>query len=153
MCNMTGGTSDNTSSASYALSLANESYEWYKTAAIRSRKAYRLSEAALLIISAAVPVSAAISPHSATVPAILGGIVVVLSGLQVVFHWHDNYLRFSTAREAIEFERRLYHTGVKPYENSSTRDQNLVASVSRVEREEMARWTRIASDRPRLDRQ
>jgi hypothetical protein len=149
MDDVTTGMSDGYSSASYALSLADESHEWYRTAAIRSRKAYRLSEAALLIVSAGIPVAAAISPHNAIVPAILGGIVVVLSGLQVVFHWHDNYLRFSTAREAIEFERRLYHTGAKPYEDASTRDQNLVASVSRVEREEMARWTRVASDRPK----
>jgi hypothetical protein len=95
---VTGGMSDNSSSTSYAVSLANESYGWYKAAAIRSRRAYRLSEALLLIISAGIPVSAAISPHSAIVPAVLGGVVVVLSGLQVVFHWHDNYLRFSTAR-------------------------------------------------------
>lgn len=104
---------------------------------------------ALLVISAAIPVAAAISPHSAIVPAVLGAIVVVLSGLRAVFHWQDNYLRFSAAREAVESERRLYHTSARPYDDPATRDQQLAASVSRIEREEMTVWTRVASERPK----
>lgn len=144
-----GGASDTPSATSYALRLADDSYQWYRTAAIRSRKAYRLSQAILLVVAAAIPVVAAISPHSAIVPAILGAIIVILSGLQALFHWQDNYLRFSAAREAVEFERRLYYTRAAPYEDSTTRDQNLAASVSRIEREEMGRWSRVASERPK----
>jgi hypothetical protein len=146
---MTDGLPVSSSTVSFALNLADDSYEWYKTAAIRSRKVYRLSETALLVISASIPVVAAIKPHSAIVPAILGAIVVVLSGMRGLFHWHDNYLRFSAARESVESERRLYYTGAKPYDDPSTRDQNLAASVSLIERTEMASWTKIASERPK----
>lgn len=134
---------------SYAMNLANESFDWYRGAAFRSRKSHRISECVLLVVSAAVPAAAAISPHSAIAPAILGALVVVLSGLRAVFHWQDNYLRFSGAREAIEAERRLYHTGARPYEDSATRDQHLAAAVSRIEQEEMAGWTRVAAERPK----
>jgi len=133
------------SASSYALRLANESYEWYKTASIRSRKTYRASETALLVVSASIPVVAAISPHNAIIPAILGAGVVIISGAQMIFHWKDNYLRFSAARETVESERRRYHTGAKPYDNSSTRDQNLAESISLIERREMVSWLEMSS--------
>lgn len=82
-------------------------------------------------------------------PAILGGVVVVLTGLRSVFHWQDNYLRFSGAREAVEAERRLYNTGAQPYVDPVTRDQILAAAVSRIEQDEMAGWVKVASARPK----
>lgn len=132
----------------YGLKLANSSYEWYRHAAIRCRRAYRISETAVLVISAAIPASAAIQ-NDARLSAVLGAVIVVLSGLRAVFHWHDNYLRFSGAREAIEAQRRLFHTGVAPYDNPATQDQILAAQVSRIEQEEMAGWIKIAIERPK----
>jgi hypothetical protein len=94
---------------SYALMLANESYEWYKTHAIRSRKSFTLLETSILLLGAAIPTSAALAQDSTTVPAILGAGVVILSGLRGIFHWQDNYIRFSRAREAVEAERPPVH--------------------------------------------
>ena len=82
-------------------------------------------------------------------PAILGAVVVILSGLRSVFHWQDNYLRFSGAREAVEAERRLYETGAVPYADETSKDQILAAAVSRIEREEMAGWVKVAAARPK----
>ena len=132
----------------YAMRLANDSYDWYKARAAHSRAAYKVSETALLIVSAAIPTNAAIFPDDVIVPALLGGVVVVLAGLRAVFHWQDNYLRFSAAREAIEAERRSYNTGAKPYDDRATRDQILAAAVSKIEHAEMAGWNKIASPRP-----
>lgn len=133
----------------YAMGIANGSYTWYRSAAIRSRRMYRVSETAVLIISAAIPASAAIAPHNAITPAVLGALVVILSGLRAVFHWQDNWLRYSGAREAVEAERRLYHTGAPPYEDPATRDQTLATAVSRIEQAEMGGWLKIAAQRPR----
>jgi hypothetical protein len=134
---------------SYALGLANDSYEWYRQAAIRSRRAFKIIETLILVVSAAIPVSAALAPSTTTVPAVLGAAVVVLGGLRGLFHWHDNYLRFSGAREAVEAERRLYHTMSPPYEDPASRDQILAVRVTQIEREEMAGWVKIASVRPK----
>ncbi len=133
----------------YAMNIADESYTWYRTAAIRSRTGYRLSETSVLVLSAAIPATAAIVPHNAVIPAVLGAIVVVISGLRAIFHWHDNYLRFSAAREAVEAERRLYYTGANPYEDPETRDQVLAQSVSRIEQGEMGSWLKVAAQRAR----
>jgi hypothetical protein len=135
--------------AGYALQLANESFDWYRLAAIRSRRLYKFSETALLAVAAAIPSSAVVVPNDATVPAILGSVVVVLTGCRSIFHWQENYLRFSSAREAVEAERRLYNTGADPYADATSRDQVLVVAVTRIETDEMAGWVKVAAERPR----
>ncbi|MGZ9930635.1 DUF4231 domain-containing protein [Streptomyces sp. NC-S4] len=137
---------------SYAMSLADESYNWYRGAAIGNRRAYKATETLALLVAAAIPVSAAIWPRSAVVPAVLGAIVVVMTGARSIFHSQENYLRFSRAREAVEAERRLYRIGSAPYGNRATRDAVLVANVTAIEREEMAGWIGIASQQPNIIR-
>ncbi|MFE7270419.1 DUF4231 domain-containing protein [Streptomyces sp. NPDC057623] len=133
----------------YAMRVANGSYDWYRNAAMRARRCFRLAETLLLLVSASIPVSAVISPGNAAVPAVLGGVVVVITGLRSVFHWQDDHLRFSEAREAVEAERRLYYTGAEPYADPETRDRTLAAHVTRIEQREMGTWAQLAS--PRTD--
>ncbi|MFN8109583.1 MAG: DUF4231 domain-containing protein [Thermoleophilia bacterium] len=128
----------------FATRLADGSYEWYRTHAIRSRKAYKLSETLFVVLGAAIPVSVVIAPDSPLVPALLGAGVVVLTGLRSVFHWQENYLRFSVAREALDEQRRLYSTHAAPYQHQTTRDQLLAAAVTRIEQEEMRAWVELA---------
>jgi hypothetical protein len=137
------------SDSEYAMTIANDSYGWYRTAAIRSRRWYRWSETSILIVSAAIPAAAAIATHNTVVPAVLGAVAVILSGLRAIFHWQDNYLRFSGAREAVEAERRLYHTSAKPYDEPETRDQVLIAAITRIEQGEMGGWLKVAARRPK----
>ena len=125
----------------YSIGVADVAYTYYNQRAKKARWAYRTSETAL-------PVAAAIEPNSAVVPAILGAIAVIVAGLRAVFHWQENYLRFSGAREAIEAERRKFHTCTPPYDGEN-RAAKLTDAVSRIEQGEMAGWVKIASDRPR----
>ncbi|MCZ4125924.1 DUF4231 domain-containing protein [Streptomyces sp. H39-S7] len=129
----------------YALGLADGSYGWYLKAAIKARRLYRFTEVVQLLVSAAIPVTAVFHPGNARTPAVLGGIVVVVTGLRAAFHWQDDYVRFSQAREAVEAERRLYRTGAEPYADTSTRDRVLAASVTRIEQQEMGTWVQLAS--------
>jgi hypothetical protein len=133
----------------YAVKIANGSYEWYKAAAIRSRRLYKVFESLLIIVSAAVPLAALIAPGNSVIPGSLGALVVVITGLRAVFHWQENYLRFSAAREAVEAERRLYWTQANPYDDPATRARFLVSAVSRIEQDEMKGWTQVAAERPK----
>jgi hypothetical protein len=146
-----GETSAGEPTVPYALGLANESYSWYRTAAIRSRRYHRVSAVTLQLLAAAIPASAAVSPQSAIVPAILGAAIVVVSGVRTTFNWHENYIRFSSARESVEAERRRYLTGATPYDDDATRDRVLAARITTVEQDEMTSWVKIA--RPPHDSQ
>lgn len=105
-----------------------------------------------MLVAASIPVAAVVQPESAVIPAILGGIIVVLSSARGLFYWHENYLRFSRAREAVEGERRLYLTTSPPYENMTTRDGMLVSRVTQIEQEEMGTWLQIAAEKPVVQR-
>jgi hypothetical protein len=70
---------------------------------------------------------------------------VVVTGVRSTFHWQENYLRYSAAREAVEAQRRLYHIRPLPYDGPATRDQLLVSSVTKIEQDEMVTWMTIAA--------
>ncbi|WP_111832417.1 DUF4231 domain-containing protein [Actinomadura madurae] len=133
--------------SSYALSLANSSYEWYFYAAKKARRYHRLSEIVNLLASSAIPVSVVAFPGIPLIPAMLGSLVVIVTGLRSAFHWHDDYIRFSEVRESVEAERRLYLTHSDPYADPDSRDKILAASITRIEQKEMSNWIKIA--RPR----
>ena len=133
----------------YAINIANSSYEWYRSAAIRSRCLHRWSTTALQVVAAAIPVTAVVWPRNSLVPAILGSVVVILTGFRSTFLWQENYLRFSGAREAIEAERRLYLTSASPYADDATKDKVLVSRITRIERNEMNTWLTSAAELPK----
>ena len=132
----------------YARKVAQGSFDWYRSHAIRSRQLYKGSEVAVILASAAIPVFVAVSPATTWIPALLGGAVAATTGLRPVFHWQDNYLRFSEAREAVERERRLYRLEADPYADPLTRDQLLVKAVSAIEQSEMGGWLKVATKQP-----
>lgn len=131
-----------------AMRVADESHAWYRTHAIRTRRLYRTIECLQLCIAAGIPVAAAVAPHDAIVPAILGAVLVGLTGTRGIFHWQENYLRFCHAREAVERERRRYRLGASPYDGLETRQPLLVERISEIEQQEMEGWTKTVSERP-----
>ncbi|WP_415936603.1 DUF4231 domain-containing protein [Streptomyces sp. 039-1] len=131
------------------MTLANGSYEWYKRAAIRSRRAFRFSETAILAISSCIPLSAVFASNNSAAPAVLGAAIVVISGLRSIFYWQDNYVRFSRAREAVEAERRRYNINSTPYDDPSTKDEILTYRVTQIEQGEMDNWLKVALEGPK----
>ncbi|MFB9178052.1 DUF4231 domain-containing protein [Dactylosporangium sucinum] len=129
---------------SYALGIANDSYRWYVTASKRSRRSHRITDVSAVLISASIPVAAVIVPDIPTIPAVLGAVLVVIAGVRAIYHWPENYLRFSRAREAVEEQRRLYHVSAPPYDDPATRDEELVKAVTRIEQAEMGQWAQVA---------
>jgi hypothetical protein len=136
---------EKTEPPSYAMRIADGSFAWYRTAAIRARRLYRTAEISVIVVSALVPLSAVVFPGNTIVPATLGSVVVVITGLRSVFHWHENYLRFSRAREAVEAERRRFRTGAEPYDDHRTREAVLAEAVTRIEQEETGQWVTMAA--------
>jgi hypothetical protein len=146
---VTGSAADTGADSTYAEGLANTSYEWYKSRAIRSRRLHRIVEVGVLVIGAAIPTAAVIAPDDNKLPAILGALVIVASGLRAIFHWQENFVRFSQAREAVEAERRAYRLRNPPYGDGATRESELAAAITRIEQQEMRGWVELAIERPK----
>lgn len=130
---------------STATEIANESWSWYKNAARRSRAYHRSSELAVLCMSASVPIVAlSSSANTGLAAAILGAGIVVVTGVRNLFHWQDNYVRFSRSREAVDVERRRYAGGLAPYNDARSRDALLIERVIEIEQDELHQWSKIA---------
>lgn len=133
--------------AVFALSVAEGSYAWYQKASMKARWFFRLTEILTTLFSAAIPVAAVLDSGDARMPAILGGTLVVVSGLRSTFRWSDDYLRFSRAREEVGGEIRLYKIGARPYDDIDTRDTLLVENVTQIEKRETGDWVSVFNSR------
>lgn len=127
-----------------ALREARTAYDWYVRNGAASRTRYQVSEVVLVCVAAAVPIAGILAPDDARLPAILGAVVVALTGLRAIFHWRDNWMRFSLASTAIKAEIRLYELGAPPYDDPTTRDAALIHNVNGVERSETSGWMSLA---------
>jgi hypothetical protein len=116
---------------------------WYATHGARARDRYRVLEITLLIVGASISVAALAWPGNGVPAAVLGGIVVVLTGLRQVFHWQENYMRFTWACQTLKQERRRYDVGEPPYDDSALRDRKLMEVVNTVEAQETQGWTQL----------
>ena len=131
----------------YAMNIADGSFAWYRSHAIRSRKFHKVIETVTVIASAAIPVSGLIGDSDALVPSLIGAVVFVLVGLRSTFHWQENFLRFSQAREAVEAERRRFLVGASPYDDPSSRAESLISRITEIEQQEMGTWLKTAAGR------
>lgn len=135
----------------YALKVASDSYDWYRSRAILCRRSYKLLEVSLISVTAAIPVVAAITREAGLISAILGAVATILAGLRGIYRWQENFVRYSVAREAVEAERRSFTVGTAPYDDPATRAAVLVSAVTKIEQDEMKGWLALASSRPRLN--
>jgi hypothetical protein len=126
-----------------ALRDCDESVGYYAWNAKINRRWYRFVEVALVVVGASISLVALVVPNNGLPAAVLGGLVVVLTGLRKIFHWDENYIRFTEACSALVAARRQYRVGSPPYQDPGTRDHELVKVINMVEERETRGWVEI----------
>jgi hypothetical protein len=126
------------------LELLDTQYGWYRSRAIRAGQLYKALEVSLLVFAALVPVSAVITEPWVT--ALIGAVVVVLTGLRSIFSWQEDWLRFTEAWQQLAFARTRYVNGMPPYEDPATRAALLVARVQDVQAAEVRGWLSLRAE-------
>jgi hypothetical protein len=104
----------------------------------RSRNGYFILEGLTLISAAAIPASAALGT-SVVIPAVLGAVVVILSGMRQLFAFHEEWISSSQGRYAIEREIALFIAGQESYQGRDAA-ANLVLAVEDIALSEGARF-------------
>jgi hypothetical protein len=132
-----------------AVGVCEDLIVWYGKYAARARDRYRVLEVALLIIGASISVAALVWPGNGVPAALLGGIVVVLTGLRQIFHWQENYVRFTWACQTLKQERRRYDVGEPPYNDPALRDRKLMEVVNTVEAQDTQGWGHLTESKGR----
>jgi Protein of unknown function (DUF4231) len=136
-------------SPSPAVRVCEDLIAWYATYAVRARERFRILEIALLVVGASISVAALAWPGTGVPAAVLGGIVVVLTGLRQIFHWQETYVRCMWACQTLKQERRRYDVGEPPYNDPALRDRKLMDVVNTVEAQDTQGWGHLTESRGR----
>ncbi|XVU27160.1 DUF4231 domain-containing protein [Actinoplanes sp. CA-054009] len=122
-------------SAAEVYRVARERYLAYARTA---RRSYQVSETLLIVFAAAIPASVAFT-DDARVPAVLGGLVVVLTGLRTLFRWHDNWIRYIETLVQLEAEWARFRHRLGDYDKPG-REAVFVQAVKQLELSETQGW-------------
>lgn len=90
---------------------------WFEGKSKSAQAAYKRVKVAQLVLAAAVPVVVLLPDVDRVVPAVISAVVVVLEGVQQLFQWQANWLRYRATAEALVRERALYRASAGPYRN------------------------------------
>ncbi len=112
---------------------------WYDREASGNRHAYQALRLATIALAAAIPVlTTSHAPPLAT--AMVGAAIVVTEGVQQLFGFHERYVTFRGAWNALDRERRLYDSRAGRYADNPTLQQTLAERVDDLLEEENSRW-------------
>jgi hypothetical protein len=112
---------------------------WYDRKSQAAQQAFKRVKVAQLVLAAGVPVAVA-SAAPGLVTATLGGLVVVLEGVQQLYQWQTNWVLYRSTHESLVHEKYLYLAGAGPYSGVEPR-RVLAERIDGLVSQEHAKWT------------
>jgi hypothetical protein len=113
--------------------------QWYDRKSGAAQRAYKWVKVAQLVLAAGVPIAVA-SAAPGLLTALLGGLVVVLEGVQQLYQWQTNWVLYRSTNEALKHEKFLYLAQAGPY-SGAHRQRVLAERVEGLVSQEHAKWT------------
>lgn len=111
---------------------------WYDRGAITNKRRYRQIKLLQLLTAAGVPVAAALSA-TGWVTAGLGGLILVLEGLQQLGQYHDTWISYRGTSERLKTEKFLFLASAGPYARPN-RERLLAERVEDLVSQEHVKW-------------
>jgi hypothetical protein len=112
---------------------------WYERNAKSNQQWFKWLKVLQIVVAAAIPVVAA-AGASAPVAGALGGVIVVLEGVQQLFQFQQNWTSYRSTAEALKREKYLYLAKAGVYADEGERDRLLALTVESLVSEETAKW-------------
>jgi hypothetical protein len=112
---------------------------WYGSRAASSKRWYQRVKVLQIVMAAAVPVAAAAAAHPIVIGS-LGGVIVVLEGIQQVFQLQPNWTSYRATAEALKHEKYLHLAQAGPYADAARPDRLLAERVEGLVSQEHATW-------------
>ena len=112
---------------------------WYERKSTNSQHAYKGLKVVQLVATAVVPVVAAVHA-TAWIIAALGGLVLLLEGIQQLGQYQANWLGYRSTCEALKHEKHLYLARAGPYIDPTSASRTLAERVEGLVSQEHAKW-------------
>ncbi|MDQ1541927.1 MAG: hypothetical protein QOH29_2653 [Actinomycetota bacterium] len=129
-------------SGDIVLDRAEFEIDWYDKRATRSRIAYCSIKLMQVLLAAFVPVAAGFSAPK-LVTGSLGGMIVVLEGVQQLFRFHDNWVRYRQTCEGMTREKYLYAAGAGDYAKDPRPRRLLAERIESLASREAHQWVNM----------
>jgi Protein of unknown function (DUF4231) len=130
------------SAVTYILARATQQQAWYDAHAVRARIGYWSIKVIQLVLGAAVPVVAGVHAP-AEITGSLGALIVVLEGIQQLFQFHENWIRYRLTATNLTRERNMYEARVGDYAGANPAAR-LALAVENIVNSEATSWARAA---------
>src|SRR3712207_562774 len=98
--------------------------DWYDRKSVAAQRTYKRLKVVQLVAAATVPVVAAAEAPGWVIAA-LGGVVLVLEGLQQLGQYQANWLGYRSTCEALKHEKHLYLAHAGPYTDPGAASRTL----------------------------
>jgi len=121
--------------------------DWYGKSRDRNRTAFQLSQSMALIFSGLTPVLILWSDLPKTMQALPAALAAILTGLNGIFHWRDNYIIFAYTWNTLANEKIKYETrATEDYESKVDKEcalSNFISNIDKHITNEAQEWRAI----------
>jgi len=124
------------------LERVDQQIHWYDRHATSARIWYCSIKITQIILAAAVPVAAGLD-FPKLVTGSLGGLIVILEGIQQLFRYHDNWVRYRWTASAMERERSLWTAGAGDYAMADRPEAQLALRIEDLTSREATQWVAL----------
>jgi hypothetical protein len=132
---------------SKALKYCEKHLDWYGKARDRNRTAFQISQGMALTLSGLTPVLILWSDLPKTIQALPAALAAILTGLNGIFHWRDNYIIFAYTWNNLANEKIKYVTrATEDYGLKVDKENALSNFVSNIDKHivnEVQEWRAI----------
>ena len=122
----------------------NRQIQWYDRHATTARIWYCGIKIAQIVLAAGVPVAAGLDLPK-LITGSLGGLVVVLEGIQQLYRFHDNWVRYRWTNAAMEREKALWAARAGDYADADRPDALLALRIEDLTSREATQWVALQS--------
>ncbi|MFH1719551.1 MAG: DUF4231 domain-containing protein [Planctomycetota bacterium] len=134
----------------YMAERVEDQLNWYDQKSMWNQARYKLFKSVEIAAAAGVPVVIATAEFVGTISflpsllrwagAILGAGVVVLSGIQGICKYQENWVTYRTTAEMLRHEKYFYETDSGPYKGAKEKFSLLVHRVEELISQENTNW-------------
>jgi hypothetical protein len=117
---------------------------WYDRHATTSRIWYCGIKVTQIVLAAAVPVAAGLDLPK-LITGSLGGLIVVLEGIQQLYRFHDNWVRYRWTSAAMDREKSLWTARAADYADTDRPDALLALRIEDLSSREATQWVALQS--------
>lgn len=123
----------------------DDQIEWYDSKSQSNQKLFKLVKVLQLAAAAGIPVVAALDGETpAWVFAALGGLVLILEGVQQLYQYQQNWINYRSTCEALKHEKYLFQALAGPYRPTDDPIPLLADRIEGLISQEHAKWVSAA---------